>query len=525
MPALTHPSPNTSHSAVIANAPRSSPEALSEKRVRLHITPFKPDLLSKIIPPALQPEAANISFHHTQVSPERGFGYVELPAMAAEKLKKKLNGAILKGEKVKVQDAKPEKRRHRSDADAHDAPKSEKREKKKRKITEKVEEGVELSEGRKVKRGWTETPAEKRDKASKSRTKKKDAKEKKNKDKEKKRESSKYTTEPELLFKTKLEPTAATAQAAKKSKPAKEGKPKKDMKSTTDTVVHEFENTKKYASFLKSSQVDADSKLTSEYVDGKGWVDTDGNLVEAEKKTKGKKRKAKKEATPLVPSVENTRVLTPEPQDDTMDLDKADPQPTAAAEPAAVHPLEALFKRSKPDPNSTPNKKALPPIDTSKAAFSFFEAEANSDNDAATDSGAAARPDIPSLTIPPMTPMTKHDFNMRGLRSAAPEPDTATQERRFSFAAALDDIQEGEDEVDSDAGVEDAQTDDRDDEDMAGAGAGAAPPGPPREESEWRKWFYEHRGENNRAWRQKRREGMKLKRQRENRRVARRAVA
>jgi hypothetical protein len=45
-----------------------------------------------------------------------------------------------------------------------------------------------------------------------------------------------------------------------------------------------------------------------------------------------------------------------------------------------------------------------------------------------------------------------------------------------------------------------------------------------KDESEFRKWFYEHRGENNRAWKKKRKEAKKQQRQRENRRLTRRVV-
>ena len=43
-----------------------------------------------------------------------------------------------------------------------------------------------------------------------------------------------------------------------------------------------------------------------------------------------------------------------------------------------------------------------------------------------------------------------------------------------------------------------------------------------REESEFRKWFYENRGDLNRAWKKRRREEKKILRQRENRRLSRR---
>jgi len=45
-----------------------------------------------------------------------------------------------------------------------------------------------------------------------------------------------------------------------------------------------------------------------------------------------------------------------------------------------------------------------------------------------------------------------------------------------------------------------------------------------KEESPFAKWFWENRGENNRTWKRMRREAMRDKRKRENRRIGRRIV-
>ena len=79
---------------------------LATSFTRLHITPFTEDLQDRILAPSIKPLAEKISFHTKQTFPERGFGFVELPAMEAEKLKKRLNGATLKGVKVRVEDAR-----------------------------------------------------------------------------------------------------------------------------------------------------------------------------------------------------------------------------------------------------------------------------------------------------------------------------------------------------------------------------------------------------------------------------------
>ena len=72
----------------------------TDDRVRLHITPFNESLVDRYIPASLKDQASNISFHTVETAPERGFGYVDLPAVEAQKLKKKLNGMTLKGTKV-----------------------------------------------------------------------------------------------------------------------------------------------------------------------------------------------------------------------------------------------------------------------------------------------------------------------------------------------------------------------------------------------------------------------------------------
>ncbi|MBE7181796.1 MAG: hypothetical protein INR71_11430 [Terriglobus roseus] len=245
----------------------------------------------------------------------------------------------------------------------------------------------------------------------------------------------------------------------------------------------------------------------------------------------------------MIPSIEQAKEGSEVPPL-SMELDTETGLPGQSEQPGKpeVHPLEALFKRAAPQEAakgsslSPKSPRKPPPIDTSKAAFSFFDADAaldeaqeNGDGEAAA--GAQGRP---NLTLPPMTPVTKRDFHMRGLRSAAPEPDTATHERHFDFGAALDRIREGkegsEDGISggqsSSNSTSDVESDDDDEEEHDnGNDHGGEVNGESKQESEWRKWFYEHRGENNRAWRQKRREAMKLKRQRENRRLARKIIA
>ncbi|KAJ9649724.1 hypothetical protein H2199_000503 [Coniosporium tulheliwenetii] len=562
------------------------------ERVRLHIAPLNPTLLKAIVPPSLLPSATNISYHTIQTFPEKSYGYVELPTMEAQKLKKKLNGSILKGSKIRIEDARPEKRKAGDPADADSAAEEQAEKPVKRRKKQKKEEGVipgfELPEGRKIKRGWTE-PAEK-------------AKGKR------KTEVSKYSKEPEMLFKTVVPPNKAEMKPEKKEKnKEKEKEKKKSRPGKKPVTVHELSKTMKYAKFLKDSQVSKDAKMVSEYVEGKGWTDAQGNVVEPESerrskrkrgtatdgeteapaaKTKASKRSAKPTVTELGSSepeesavVEdeadeklsvNRHIKTPskaqpqhvqkvkevdipqEPagQDDDEDSDvssvvsssssdasssssESDLQSSSASDgeeteeaaesaipatptakpdadspPKEVHPLEALFKRPK-----TPGSGGAPkpaPINTS---FSFFDADAADEDE---DSAAANQP---------MTPFTRQDLDYRGLRSAAPTPDTAGIGLKFRVPWKDDDEEGAEDHADEEGdGMADVEID-----------ANSTPLGNKRSElnkvddeempeSDFAKWFWEHRGETNRAWKRRRREVLKAKRQRENRKLGRRIV-
>jgi hypothetical protein len=183
--------------------------------------------------------------------------------------------------------------------------------------------------------------------------------------------------------------------------------------------------------------------------------------------------------------------------------DLATPVPEASRE---VHPLEALYKRA-PNPSAEDGTKHnLAPINTS---FSFFNPEDVEDEEDQI---------APVPTHQPQTPHTKQDLEWRALRSAAPTPDTAGLGKRFRFA--MDGVERDEDELSDEEMDEDVP-------DNTASVVGAvhdAAEGDAKEESEFRKWFYEHRGENNRAWKKKRKEAKKQQRQRENRKLSRRVV-
>lgn len=519
--------------------------------------------------------------------------------MEAEKIKKKLNGSVLKGHKLRVEEARPEKKakRTREDDAVNDivgehATKKARKTKTKQKPGDCVLSGYELPESRKVKRGWTDSKGDKTIKP------KKDKKEKKSKAK-----ASSQTGKPECLFRTNVPPNAAKALEVI-SKSSSTAKLNKKGKSSQGVVVHEFANTTKHASFLRESQVTRGEKAVSEYVDGTGWVDKSGNLVEAEPLTHRPRSKQKEETAPIdkdetsssdsgadnsqggsIPEDQSSKLILSslhhEADDETsssgtsstsegeledgeevfkapgepiasaedsdessinspnsdnateekfespiteirltsrstssMSMDKegdATPKPNDATteperETKEAHPLEALFKRPKSTASSTPRKPTLE-VQTS---FSFF------DPDVADESSSR-------ITIP-QTPFTQRDIQERRLRSAAPTPDTAAPGKTFTNVwagdADIEEVDEGDNE-DDDAITES----DPNSTPLAGKGNHPEEDGKGKShESDFAKWFWENRGETNRAWKKRRREAAKEKRQRENRERGRSAV-
>lgn len=528
-------------------APASAPN-----RVRLHITPFNPDIYDRVVSSAAKAVASGISYHAVQTQPERGFGYVELPKDEADKLKKKMHGTTLKGTKVRVEEAKPEKKRKAERDETEDERTERKKAKKAKKARreEGVIPGYELEDGRHVKRGWSEEKHRSGDKKSKDGKK--------------------------MRFKTSVPPNAMPLGDEKDENKKSKSKDKKAKKESKDGEKKSHKTQKVVEEFGKKKPViiaaEGDSKGALQYMEGKGWVNEEGEIVEAEPLSV-KRQRAKEEA--LRVSEEARRAREEASQAQAMEVDGQDNQSEAAAssdddeasaedasdsvssasedesegdaskivghakqsssdtaaaisgkagdgpsevateqaytgklatpvpEPAReVHPLEALYKRAQqtaPDEG----KPKPPPIDTS---FSFFNPDDIEEDENEVDAAPA---------LPPQTPHTKQDLEWRALRSAAPTPDTAGLGKRFRFA------------MDNATGV---GSEDDEDEEMADdvpkypATAGAADDGENKEESDFRKWFYEHRGDNNRAWKKQRKEAKKQQRQRENRRLTRRVV-
>ncbi|KAI1821456.1 hypothetical protein F4861DRAFT_518772 [Xylaria intraflava] len=558
-------------SALAEDLPTASGTESATTYTRLHITPFDPSLQNLVIPASVFPRARNLSYHTIETFPEKRFGFVDLPTMDAEKIKKKLNGAVLKGAKIRVEAARPESIPEPTAAtDTTKVTKKErKKSNKKRKHEPDVMEGVQL-EGRKVKRGWTTTEHEmieaKRKKAKKEKKEQggsDDKKDKKDKKKKKTTVKSQYTDEPECLFKTKLPGPGPTEEAEDGASARKD---KRKRKSDRKVIVHEFEKTTKYPTFLKSNLTGVSTEATTTFEDGVGWVDSSGKVVEPVKT----KRRA--EGIP-VPNIPRPKKEAPVPQEDgdgeddddetsssgtssdedddasssASESDVSNTQPEIPATPTKprietsipssrstaakpdsarpksagsitslsikipttspavkeIHPLEALYKRPQGDNGIPPEAKS----------FSFFGNEDDLEEDGSLAPAGQA----------PMTPFTKREFEFRNIRSAAPTPDTAHPSRSFHFwPSQRDDLEEGG-EVSNDGAPEtpDEEPEEADvnmDDGDAGAEAGQAPT------SDFQKQFWESRGDLNRAWRKRRKSAAKEKRYRDNRARAERAI-
>ncbi|KAK2879476.1 hypothetical protein FQN49_000834 [Arthroderma sp. PD_2] len=496
---------------------------------RLHITPLDAAILDTVLQPSIRHLATDISFHTLETYPENNYGFVTLPIAEAEKVTKKLNGAILKGKKFRIEQAKPAPttrppvelgaREHSSTSEAAVSLK--------RKGSEDTIEGYELPSSRKVMRGWTEP------RSSSGRSKKKDEESKKSK-----KQPSKYSSGSECLFRTV--PPANKATKTKSSK-----------RDGADSVtIHEFKKSIKHPSFVKSGENVAQSKLTGEYVEGKGWVDREGNVKEQPPK-KSERPKVQLSAKPKqatatktdkkkditvessasssgsdsseAASASSDDYTSSEGSDESSEEGESDDDsssstgsssssaaseseeseaveeqeaPAPAVETASateVHPLEALFKRPKPSGISIPNPQLT--IDTQ---FSFFGNAEDSGSDAEVQNGGY---------IEPQTPFTALDLQSRSMRSLAPTPDTALP-TKIKF---WDDSNEN-DEHDDDNGLAVASGD----KELPLSPTKPSAKRGKEDDSEFAQWFWENRGDNNRAWKRRRREAGKEKRQRDN---------
>ncbi|KAL6409605.1 hypothetical protein AUP68_05984 [Ilyonectria robusta] len=437
--------------------PSASPQASSGEAsdyTRLHISPLDPELLRIVLPAAVAPKARNISYHSIETFPERRYGYVEIPTMDADKLKKKLHGSVLKGTKLRVEKARPEKRTEpTTEADKAYEEEEERKEKrkskkyadalesKKRKRDPDLIQGVAISDRK-----------------------------------------SKYTEKEECLLKTTLPPNAV-ANATGDNLPKK----RKKRSNVREVMVHEFEKTTKFPSFLKDAAPESQSKAATEFVEGKGWVDADGNVVETVKAKPVVKPAASKpkKSKPVVEKVV-------EESDDDSTSSSGTSSSGSSDEESEDEEVEAEVATGK----SVPNDDSLTQPEPS-ASLSAIKP----DNTRPMSSSSSR-----SLTIkipPPLTPSATKDLEWRSTRSAAPTPDTAHPSRMRNFWAGDDD----------DADMEDDTIDDiMDDEQGEDEAAAPAQPG----STEFQSWFWDNRRDLNRSWMSRRKTASKEKRHRDN---------
>ncbi|KAF4504610.1 hypothetical protein G6O67_008043 [Ophiocordyceps sinensis] len=103
-----------------------------------------------------------------------------------------------------------------------------------------------------------------------------------------------------------------------------------------------------------------------------------------------------------------------------------------------------------------------------------------------------------------MTPFTGRDFERRGVRSAAPTPDTAHPSRKhLLWATQGEDDEDDEDDEADEADEAQTQTQDR---------------------SDFQTWFWDNRRELNRSWMTRRKTAAKERRHRDNKARASKAV-
>ncbi|KAF8451235.1 hypothetical protein BGX38DRAFT_1269498 [Terfezia claveryi] len=305
----------------------TSTKTVPDGTVRIHITPLTPTLFPSLLPRSLFDNTANyppqVSYHTLEALPDKSYGYVDLSPQLAQKLISRLNGSVFRGVKVSVQIARPRtwipppetsaepNNTHQSTTAEHEIDQGEGRipEKKKFKKEDGVHPGIELPDGRWVKRAWTKVPI------TGTMGKPKDKKDKNGARKETRKKGS-------LLFQTTLPPTiqtpvvtdpkalrklekkrkraiaAAEAAAIAKSSSSDNGgseseegrkirrkkvKKARKMKLPQDkTVIKEFTSNTKFPGFLKASQLDPSKKQgkVTQFLEGVGWVDGEGQLVD-----------------------------------------------------------------------------------------------------------------------------------------------------------------------------------------------------------------------------------------------------
>ena len=375
-------------------------------------------------------------------------------------------------------------------------------------------------------------------------------------------------------MKTKLPPNVAST-LPKKDEDDSTKKRKKKNKNSREVTVHEFENTTKFPSFLRDAAPTTNGKGSVEFVEGKGWVDDDGNVVEELKeKIKPKPAPKPKKAKKIVEESSDDSTSSSgsssesDSSSDSSSEEESDDEMVDAPKPAPQ--VEKQPQKSAPE--NTSEDKATSSESSSDSSSDSSDSSSDSDSDSDSDAEASATP-AKGLTInippPPATPSTKviHPLEALYKPSAADEASGSTSAapaaEPFSFFGGDGDDDDVDDEpegkrrptsiampmtpytrqdfewrnIRSAAPTPDTahpprtqplwagqdQDDEMEDEEIEEAYNGGAAT-PAQGTSDFQKWFWENRGDLNRSWMTRRKTAAKEKRHRDNKTRASKAV-
>ena len=293
------------------------PEDQQPTNSRLHVSPLNPDILAGLLNDHSSSQdvalLSRVSYHSVESEPEKGtYGFIEVDAETADQIRKKFNGKIFRGARMSINPARADRlQKARADQLEADAERQATqkaqgedgeggREAGKSESTGQQElvRGVEL-QNRRVKRGWTQSAAEIHAAKRARKTERKDGKPAVN------AFSKKGGEKRECLFKQRM--PAETREVAVSAGAMVEGneaggsskKRKRERKGKGKGVVtvKEFEKSSKFPTFLKQKAVDR-GQSSAEYVDGEGWLDEDGTVVEGPRQSSRPDSRRRNSQTP-----------------------------------------------------------------------------------------------------------------------------------------------------------------------------------------------------------------------------------
>lgn len=285
----------------------------------------------------------------------------------------------------------------------------EKVKKRKKGETKDVLEGVELPVGRKVARGWAGAETTSTSKKYAGRT-------------SSTASAAKEDTKRECLFKTPLPPNKVSTKEDKKKDKGEKAE-KKEKKRNKEIVVKEFKNNTKFPAFLKGSQLGESvaEEMASEYVDGVGWVNGRGEVVEGEKK--------KKRAADVMQTVKITGTVTAKTPDFTpKPVDKY--KGTVSFEDADEEMVDVGSKKEtaseyvSDDSNSGPESGAEPEDDAEDLPKTHkpFDSESSSEDSNESEPGGESEAEDPPTVTGETNPTPSSDSETSDGGSSKPDP-------------------------------------------------------------------------------------------------------